>query len=108
MAVSAYYAIAGRGHIDEGLKATSCTAARVVNYTLNGNTGENFVGMLPMLDKLSEMKGLLADNSSFVSEVFDILDATADVVTSSLLAEQSLQLMSDTLALFANMNPPAP
>jgi hypothetical protein len=107
MVVSVVMAFAGRDHIDDGLKATSCTAARVVNYTLNGNAGENFVGMLPMLDKLSDMKGILADNSSFVSEVFSILDETADVVTSSYLAEQSLQLMSDTLALPANLNPGA-
>ncbi|CAK0900652.1 unnamed protein product [Prorocentrum cordatum] len=108
MVFSVVMALAGRDHIDEGLTATSCTAARVVNYTLNGNADENFIGMLPMLDKLSEMKGVLADNSTFVSGVFTILDATADVVTSSYLAEQALQLMSDTLALPANMHPPAP
>lgn len=107
LVVSAVMAWQGYGHIDDGLKATSCTAARVVNYTLNGNADENFVGMLPMLNKLSDMKGILADNSSFVSEVFSILDETVDVVTSSYLAEQSLQLMSDTLALPANLNPGA-
>jgi hypothetical protein len=105
MIVSVFMALTGLGYIEEGMDATTCTAAQVVEYTLNGNTGANFLGMLPMLNNLSTMKQVLADDSQFINDVFTILNATVDVDRSSYLATQSLQLFSDTLSLSANMNP---
>jgi hypothetical protein len=100
-----FYGYGGKNMIEEGMDSLSCTAARVLNFTVNGNDAENFIGMLPMLDEFSNLKGILNDGSSFITEMNNIMDQTIEVEEATFVAAQTTGLLQQTLAQTGNLHP---
>eukprot|EP00418_Pyrodinium_bahamense_P005192 CAMPEP_0179019950 /NCGR_PEP_ID=MMETSP0796-20121207/5131_1 /TAXON_ID=73915 /ORGANISM="Pyrodinium bahamense, Strain pbaha01" /LENGTH=583 /DNA_ID=CAMNT_0020715751 /DNA_START=171 /DNA_END=1922 /DNA_ORIENTATION=- len=104
--VSAMLAFKGRNDIKAGLNSVSCTAARVLESTLNGNKEGKFIGMLPLLDAFGFLRTRLYDDSPLVARVNTILADTKEVERAQFIAVESMKLLADTLSLPENKDKP--
>lgn len=67
--------------IDEGLQGTACFSAQLVQDAVSGNIDLNFIGFLPATDALKRLAGVLDEDSDFLSDIRNLLNATADIET---------------------------
>lgn len=100
-----FYGYGGKNMIEEGMDSLSCTAARVLNFTVNGNSEHNFIGMLPMLDEFANLKSILDDGSGFITGMDTIMDQTKEIEQATFVAAEATGLLKKVLEETGNVHP---
>lgn len=103
--LTASVAASGIKPADDGFSNFGCTSASLMNMTLNGMHDPDFIGMLPFLGELDGLDKLLGADSNFMKDLFRILDETAIIDSSIIVAGQTLLLLTDMLNDPANIAP---
>jgi len=88
-----------------GFENTQCTAARLVNSTMAGNSDPKFLGVIRTLEIFQELKDSLNTGSSFLNSLTAILTNTKPISDSVLVASETMTNIQLMLSDSANVNP---
>eukprot|EP00933_Yihiella_yeosuensis_P020652 TRINITY_DN16509_c0_g2_i1.p1 TRINITY_DN16509_c0_g2~~TRINITY_DN16509_c0_g2_i1.p1 ORF type:complete len:898 (+),score=144.46 TRINITY_DN16509_c0_g2_i1:216-2696(+) len=103
--VAASMSVAGFGKAVDGFEMTSCATAKMVDSTLNGQTGPYFLGMLPTLKVFQELIDSFNAGSAFLTQLGGVLDDTKAITAANNLASGTLGLLLDMMANKQNQKP---
>jgi len=95
--------------LTDGLQKASCHAANLVEMSLAGEnvtrSGQEFLGLLPVIETMNTLEANLASGSPFINEVLTIVSSTEEIQSSVTLMEAVLQNLETMLQNPANVNP---
>lgn len=95
----------GYNNISDGLSNTGCVAASLGDTVFNGNVNPYFIGMLTVLSEFQTMVNNLDAKSAFIQNISTIINRTQKITDAVTVATGTLNLMSTTLSLDANVRP---
>lgn len=95
----------GYQNINEGFSGTFCSAAELVQDSISGT--ENFVGMLPAINRLEEISQALDPTipNGFMDQVGGIVGSTAKINTAYTQVAQSLKQLQEVVSHAENQAP---
>lgn len=105
LGVAAILARAGLGDASNGVDMLSCATADFAHVSLNGKADPRFLGLIPAIESLEDMASVLNPDGTFITQLKAIIDSTASISQSVLLASTTLTMLSDMMTDTANILP---
>lgn len=103
--IAAALSIRGFNSSSAGFEVTQCTAAKLVNSTMGGNTEFQFLGVIRTLEIFEELKNSLEPGSQFLNRLTNILSDTKDISDAVLVASATMSNINMMLSNAANVAP---
>eukprot|EP00930_Biecheleria_cincta_P069111 TRINITY_DN56893_c0_g1_i1.p1 TRINITY_DN56893_c0_g1~~TRINITY_DN56893_c0_g1_i1.p1 ORF type:complete len:856 (+),score=125.32 TRINITY_DN56893_c0_g1_i1:49-2616(+) len=105
LGVAAILARAGLADAKDGYNLMTCAMADFAHVTLSGQTTPPFLGLLPAIQELENLESTLDANSDFITQLRGIIDSTAVISESVLLASTTFTMLADMMNDDANVLP---
>jgi len=106
--VIASLAFTGFQRVDDGIASTGCASATLLRDLLAGDTEQNFIGILPVVQTFESLVAELQPGSTFLTGLQNTLNRTQDIEKSVAVVGGTVKMLQEMMAAPENVRPRSP